>query len=143
MSSETVKVTGIAELVAQLKAFPPLVVQDAERKSMRKAANVFRDEAKARVPRRTGKLEGSIRVRAGGKKSKYLRISVVARAPHAHLVEYGYMLTGHKPNLTPIRPIAPRPFMRPAFEARKGEVFEIIRAELEKQVARLNRKAGK
>lgn len=89
MSKGTMQIVGQVEglelAIKKLKAY-----DDGSGKKIRKAVSrAGRDvasQAKSRVPSRTGKLKKSISARFD---SRNIESVVKARAPHAHLVEYG------------------------------------------------------
>lgn len=95
---------GIAEA---RKAFAklPEVARAAANKSVDDSRKAVVADAKARVPVLTGALKKSIGSRQDKRRAK---ATVFAKAPHAHLVEFG---TVHS---------AAKPFMLPAAEAERG-----------------------
>jgi HK97 gp10 family phage protein len=141
----TFKITGIKEIIDELDAFPPRVAQAAEKKGLRKGATIIRDAAKQKVPVKSGKLRESIRIKAQ-RRSKYLRVSVIAGAPHAHLMEYGYRLTTHgtgKGTGTFIQDVGKQgehAFMRPALDEHRTDVVEAVRDTIVKVVGTLKAK---
>ena len=78
-------IEGLDEAIKKLKSY------DSEsgkkiRKAISRAGRNVASQAKSRVPSRTGKLKKSISARFD---SRNIESVVKARAPHAHLVEYG------------------------------------------------------
>ncbi len=85
----------------------------------------------------TGNLYRSIRIgrvserKPRGKRGAWRRITIGTHkaeaklAPHAHLVEFGHGGPAPAPE---------HPFVRPAYDLRNGEAFEIIRAKLNEAI---------
>ncbi len=148
-----VKIKGLEELAEFLDILPGKLGRNTLRGAVRAGCVPMKDYAKAAAPIKTGALRRSLRVtsrglrngnaigkvRAGG------RVAGGTIVRHAHLIEYGT-----KPHLIPNSVIngrfvgtvhhpgtAPRPFMRPAFDAqgRNGirEFAEYIRNRLSTQ----------
>lgn len=99
----------------------------------------------------TSQLSQSQRRRRGGRLTEY-EAFVSATAPHAHLVEFGHALvksrrTAGGRTKAVIGHVPAYPFLRPAFDARKGEVLQLFVAAIGKRmsdlVARLGRQAVK
>lgn len=63
-------VKGAQEVQAELLAYPAKVEQRVVRNAMAAGARVVRDTAKAEVPRRSGKLAGTIRVKTKARKGQ-------------------------------------------------------------------------
>lgn len=156
------KVEGLAELAKALSELPqelsgknggPL------RKAIGRAAVVIRDEARRRAPVRSGVLRENI-VAARHRKSKqgnegyFVEVrrkkrryantkanrqkgrvggvySYAGEAYYGMMVELG---TKH---------MRARPFLRPAFEAKKVEAAEVFRAEFAKAIAAAAKKVGR
>jgi HK97 gp10 family phage protein len=133
------------ELQQQLKKLDRSVGIEVLKKAARAGARPILNEAKARVPVDSGELRGSLGLR---QKTGYawVDVSVVARAPHAHLVEFGTAphrvgkgsdsrkLFGKKRGR--LHPGAkPQPFMRPAFDNKAAEavakVGEVLRRKIQ------------
>lgn len=130
---------------------PERMQSSAERKGMVKAAAVIRKAAKARAPKDTGLLKLAIgqkvkrykasssvvgvvgaRTRFRGKKVESIRgrggrLAQAKPSKYAHLVEFGTVRS------------RPRPFLRPAWYAKKGEAFSALSRSLRETL----RKEGK
>lgn len=82
-------------------------------------AEVIAEEARRRVPRKTGLLKENIVVRTEKRgRPVHAYVGVIyglGGAPHAHLVEYGTARGGK-----------PHPFIRPAMSAKKQEAQKVI-----------------
>lgn len=161
------KIEGIDHIRTVLQELPKSTEKRAVRDAMVDAADVFVDDAVARVPVREGRLRDSI-VRTwriiksqerGTKKPgkdgarafvgpNYSRTAASSKgyAPHGHLVEYGtgprYTKAGAYRGETPAQP-----YMRPAFDTQKGTYIRNFSAALleriDKAVARLRKKQAK
>jgi len=109
MMSAHVRVTDLDGLDASLAE-----IMDAVDQNLEAVGQVVEAEAKisAAFQDKTGKLRKSIKL----KKSKFEDggYIVQARAPHAHLVEYGHVLIAWG-RVTGKR-VPPKPFLRPALE---------------------------
>jgi HK97 gp10 family phage protein len=145
----SVRVDGLKELDEALSKLPRATGKSVLRRiGIRSLAPVIA-AAKNNVPVYRGDLKNSLKVTtklskrqqrknakavAEGKASVQLYAGVSA-LPHAHLVEFG---TAKMP---------PQPFMRPAWDANKDEVLNIIKNELgdeiTKAAARLARRAAR
>lgn len=155
-----VEVRGLKELADALRALPkelasknggPLAV------ALRKAANVIKNEAKARAPVATGLLKKNIIVRRDRKlppdvnemfelrvkavKKKYAnnkRNRRMRRDGNAYDVDgsafyWRFLEFGTKK-------MRARPFMRPAFEAKKEAALQTFTTELAKAIDKANHK---
>lgn len=84
--------------------------------------------------------------RRGGSEGTRIFMLIGATAPHAHLVEFGTVERFHKSGKS-VGVMPAQPFIRPAFDAKKGAVLAAIKseltAEIERTTARLARKAAK
>lgn len=133
-----VSITGLKELEKALAELPQSTGRSVLRRTGIKALAVVISAAKANVPVDEGKLRDSLRVTtrlserqrrvhrrlvADGKASVELFAGAEA-LPHAHLVEYGTVN------------MAPRPFMRPAWDEKKHEVLDLIKGELGGEITR-------
>lgn len=116
-------VVGMDELlkkVQRMSEIPAKVIGDA----LEKGAAPIVEQAKANAPVRTGKLQGAIRSGKRKKSGAWYKKEIgtfQGEAPHAHLAEFGH--GGPKP-------APPHPFLRTAYEAKKGEAYDLIREEL-------------
>lgn len=143
MSSFSMQVTGLAELTRNLRQLPQELQQKALHGMVQAAATVVRDEAVRRAPVYVGKV-GKRHPRPGTLKAaiyqtrlpsectptvEVWKVSVHRKgrgaAWYAHMVEYGTVN------------MAARPFMRPAFEARKADAVEAMRAHLAQRLPAL------
>lgn len=137
----TAKITGFTELRATLAQLPRAVETGVVRRVLKRRAEPIADMARTLAPVDTGELKASIAVttklsRRHRRQRKKSDTNVhIAAAPLAHLQEYG---TRHH---------APQPFMRPAWDAHKGNLVGDISvdmwAEIKKTVERRAKIAAK
>ena len=142
----TVKVAGLKEVQAALRALPNATAKNIMRRVLLKRAGPVAEAARALVPVHEGHLRNSIHVstrltrRQRGRHRKVDRDDVEVFVgpgsdPAAHLQEFG---SSHH---------AAQPFMRPAWDRTKDDLLEGVGAdmwaEIEKAVRRLAKKAAK
>lgn len=134
--SVSIRLEGVKELERELERLPSKVQKKMLRPSLRASAKPIRDEAVRRAPRRksppprgssryhpAGKeLYRSIKVRSAGRQPGLDAAIQVKTGPHGHLLERG---TIH---------IGAQPFMRPAYDTRKGEAIRVFRETLGKRI---------
>lgn len=145
----SIKVEGLKELEAALAELPKSTGKNVMRRVARKALEPVIAAAKPYAPWGKGKLRKSLAVstklskrqaslargqdRAEGKAS----ITVYAGAtalPHAHLMEFGTKNRVQKSTGRSTGSVKPRPFMRPAWDAKKDEVLKIFRTDMWKEI---------
>lgn len=107
MTEPTVKVEGLGQLVRTLTAAGKGVEDLKE--ANQAASRIVLEEARRRVPRRTGRLEATGRVNKAAKKANVLFGN--KRVPYAAVIEYGW----------PARNIGPHPYVSPAAEATRDQ----------------------
>lgn len=90
MASE-IKVEGLAELQKMLNQFPAKLEANILRGGLRAASNIYRDRARANVPRKTGDLRKSIKVSTKNRKGvTSATISAGGgKVFYAHWIEFG------------------------------------------------------
>ena len=137
MPTDTIRIEGLKDLERQLNFLPEKVAKRILRRATRNAAKLFLDEMKARVsagvdaePKHasTGKprkrLRDSLRIRLKMKALKMAGIVSADVGPSrnvayiANFLEFGTVK------------MAARPFMRPAFEAKKAAALAQFSREL-------------
>ena len=113
---EVSRITGAAVLERVLKRLPGQISERLLANALRAGGRVIQEEARARVPVKTGRLRDSIIVTKVPSEGQGVVVTVGTsrKAPYGHLVEFG---TRHS---------SPRPFLRPAFDARAGEALDKI-----------------
>lgn len=128
----TMTLTGDKVLERRLKKLPVNIQRNLARKSMRKALNNLKKEAKATAPVLSGRLKRSIAVKVSMRKSGVFEGRLYSRskgklgAPHSNLVEWG-------------GPNNPRParFMTRVFERNKQNVIDEFRKELKLNIEKV------
>lgn len=119
----TVTITGAKELQAKLAKLPKKVANKIQRQGIRKGAKIIQEEARRLVPRKSGLLRKSIKVRVPKKKRRgEIIISVQTgslgdfkgKSFYGAFVEYG------------TSKMAARPFMRPAADNKKQAATDAI-----------------
>lgn len=168
--SVTVRVDGLAALDSALGMLPKATARNVLRRTLDKAAQPIVAEAKRHAPVKTGTLRDSITastriknktgsaeyrsaMKAGlGKDAARSALLAARRANkgqgsfaetyvgpsrgkgvirYAHIVEFGSNGT------------APKPFMRPAWDATKDQALSIIKAELGTEIIKAARRVGR
>ncbi len=141
----TVKITGTKEIIGKLLQLAEKVASEHAKEAMRKGAEIIRDEASSRAPRRTGRLAKSIVIE---EREDGFYVGPEKDVFYGLFVEYG--TSGHKikPKLRKALAsggiifgkdvqhpgIAPSPFLRPALDEKKKAVMEAVRDELKRRL---------
>jgi hypothetical protein len=107
MGDESVKVVGLAALIRSLKR-AEIDIGDLKDANVA-AGQIVLNQARALVPRRTGRLAATGRTNRAAKKASVMFGN--ARVPYAGVIEYGW--PGHN--------IKPEPYLIPAVEETKSE----------------------
>jgi HK97 gp10 family phage protein len=167
MARELVRIEGLRELDRALAELPKATARNVLRRVLTKRARPIVETAKQLVPVDTGRLRDSIAVsprlgtkagnaeyaaamraglgkeaaasalrdarRAAGGQGSFAEVYVgPGRLPHAHMVEFG------------TAKMAPRPYLRPAWDAHKDGILDGIKddlwMEIQKSAARLARR---
>ena len=121
-------IAGASELEKVLTELPKNIAANAVFTALTSGAKIIAEEAKSRVPIRSGALRDSITVkRANSRERARGNADVVIgfKSPasrRAHLVEYG------------TRKMAAHPFMRPAIDAKAAESIDKIGKTLGEQI---------
>lgn len=94
MDSNEIRIDGLADFYKQLQTLPAKIEGNVMRGALRAGQKEFMDEAKRLVPKDSGDLEKSIRIRFRAKSQKYgwVRMNLVAgdaKAWYAHIIEFG------------------------------------------------------
>lgn len=147
MISASVNIRSLRQVERNLQAFQEKIDRSSKRTALQKAARPMLRGAKANVAKRYGHLKKALIVKLRTYKRRREVIAYVgpkrgykAEGPrgeriwpvlYAHLVEFG---TSHS---------APKPFMRPAFEGNKDEVFDIYATEIRKDIKRFAKRFDK
>ena len=137
------KFEGMAQFNAAIAKLIKTMDPEKVEPLLQKGAKVIADAAKAKAPKGpSGNLKKAIKVkrmeRRGNQPAPYIAAVDRKRAPHAHLVEYGYpgiriakrgRFKGKQFGRMPAKP-----FFRPAVDAKQGEVAFMVQAGLKKLV---------
>lgn len=137
---------GFEDIDKVLAALPGKLGPQVLTKTLRKAAKPLVDEAKLKVPKASGELAKSIGVVAAKESGNYTGVHVGPRrgnygGHHAHLVEYGtaarkldkpalVKIGGKTVAITHTGTMPAQPFMRPAFDAKIGQVQDEVKIGL-------------
>jgi hypothetical protein len=137
-----VHVSGIAELRRALRQAQDLENLREFREGLKAAADIVAQEAKTRVPNRTGRAAGSIRATAGGNKA-YVQGGKKA-VPYYGWLDFGSRspVHGNPRSVGPWSGSGTGPakgrFIFPALEAKQDDVRDAV----EKGVDAMNKKVG-
>jgi HK97 gp10 family phage protein len=131
-----VEITGLNELNRRLKALGPFIASKVLGGAVNAGAQVIRKDAQSRTPVDTGMLQKSLFVkRLTAKDFPNAQYIVGVRkgkkkegAFYWRFVEFGTKSMGA------------RPFLRPAFEAKKNDAAETIKSRLREGIAKENHK---
>ena len=122
-----IDLTGMDELLKELYAIGEKVATRAENKALREGAEMLRQEISNRAPRKTGKLAANI-VKTGVKIKNGVRYIEVGPGKNVFYGLYHELGTTKMPA---------RPFIGPALEEKRSEVFstmaDVLRKEIEKR----------
>lgn len=143
MAKGTVTVEGLRELRLFLRKFPDDLSKDGLKKIHDKVGEPVESEAKLRVPRRSGRLAGSIR-RSKGSTTKAVVRAGRKSVPYAGPIHFGWpnrRVVFGKPTDAPA-PIAAQPFLTDALSSKREVVFTMYQDELEKFIAALMRQSN-
>jgi HK97 gp10 family phage protein len=138
-----VQVTGLKELNDRLLALPDRLAKNALRAAVNAAAQTIRKEAKLRAPKQTGTLKRAlyakqirersgidkqtyfVSVRTGAKRGKDGKKDDSQDAYYWKFVEFGTVN------------MAAKPFLRPAFEAKKRDAVVAMAAKLRQRIEKV------
>jgi len=134
------KMRGWEDLAKMLQELPEKTQKNAMRSAIGKSARMLVKELKAtnRFRDRTGALRKSIKTKRVKPTRTIVGDNVVATAPHAHLVEYGYQ----RKTPTGSTHIVGKRFMYFTFEANREKILkdteEALKVYIEKKVKAQN-----
>lgn len=126
MAQQTVRVEGLRELRRFLAKAGDDVGKDGLKKIHDKVGEPVEREATIRVPRRSGRLAGSIR-RAKASTTKATVRAGKKSVPYAGPIHFGW----------PARNIAPQPFLTDALASKHDDVIDLYADELDRFVGLL------
>lgn len=139
-------ITGGRELDDALRTLPVRIERNILRSALRQGANQFRDEVRTNIPVASGKLRRSVRVstqsrgssvfayvRIGNKDTFYARFLEFGTQPHG--VRKGASVRHGRYQEGMLNPgLQPRPFARPAFDAKAGQALAAIMAQIRRRL---------
>lgn len=154
MAIENVKfevdVTGIKETIGSLSHLPVELRERIQRKALRNTTAAMLATAKTLAPKRRGEGSGkSISTRfAVGTKAKGNKLFAFVRnkAPHAHLMEYGFWLTKGKFFQKKIKFVGSHPpggFMRAALVRNAEKSVATFKESVQDALRRMQKRAGR
>jgi HK97 gp10 family phage protein len=146
MANKGFRMEGVDDIEKVLAGLPGRFGEKVVTKTLRKSAKPLIAEAKQNAPEHKGNLKksiGAINGRGGGKGSQIYvgpRRGGSFKGYHAHLVEYGTAprklatphlatILGKTVLITHTGSMPAHPFLRPAYDAKIGEVQEVIKQE--------------
>lgn len=137
--SDVIEIKGLENFKRGLKDWPQKVAKRVLAKAVKYAAFILEEEVKRRVPIDTGQLKDSIGTKRKNISPWEVAVQVQTQIKsgmkhnfwYAPLVEYGsnYVIKRGKRVIAAGR-IPPRPYMRPAFDAQRENMQQIIADEL-------------
>lgn len=147
-----VKINGLRELTESLANVPDKLRDKILRGAMRAGAKAVLDEARRQVPVDTGQLQKGLRISTRLKGDNVVA-SVKAGGPHGHLANWiehgtaaheimakdgGVLLINGESFATAVQHPGtnPRPFMRPALEAKATEAVREVGNYMKKRLER-------
>lgn len=127
---------NVSEIVMELEKLEKKIQKKLVRKAMREGAKVLLEEARARVPVRTGNLKKSLGINTRTKKGNVIMYVSPRRGKgvkydgfYGQYVELGHVL---KRKGKVIGHVPPHPFLRPAFEAKGEEAVRVFSKTLKR-----------
>lgn len=140
MTAMKITIDGLQELQARLQQLPGKIAKNALRQATSAAAATIRDEARSRAPVDTGEMRKDIQI-------KRERESTAYRAVYSVFVRTGKKsrIGGRARNVDKdsyywrfvefgTSKMAAKPFMRPAFEAKKEAAAAAMKSTLAKRI---------
>lgn len=149
------KNVDLSALLDRFDNLPANLMTNALKAGVRAAATAVKKEAQTLAPKKTGKLAKSLSVKLRRTNSKaVIRFSVTAGKFYARFIEFGASphlielyskrdkkvlasgkeIFGKEVNHTGVKP---KPFMRPALDAKESEVIPIIAAKITERLDKL------
>lgn len=127
------KVEGGDKIARKLQMLAEEVAREHMRECALAGAEVIRAEAATLAPRKTGTLAENIEkeVKKQTKSRVDIHIGPGEEAWYGRLVEDGHaiVVAGKK-----VGDVPPKPFLRPAFDAKTGEAYDAFVAELKRRL---------
>lgn len=154
-----IQIQGLADLHRALQELPAKIEANVLRGGLRAGAKVIAEEARQQAPAQSGALRKSIRVslrlrKAEGKVQAFVKAGN-KQAWYANLVEFGtarhlikpknrksLFLAGLAREVVDHPGAKPKPFMRPAFDAKAQAAIEAMAGYIRNRLPRELKKAG-
>jgi HK97 gp10 family phage protein len=140
----SVKVKGISDLLKNIEEFPKEVYAQCQ-DEVQKAAQMVLNAAMSKAPVKTGNLKAHFRVHMEGDLSRQsVGATVENTANHAHLIEYGHIMTTNNLGRGKgrfIKVVPAKPFIRPALEGNSQEVIDKMVNGVNSALANMESKA--
>lgn len=130
----SIRITGVEEAVSKLRSIAPNLRMKVLKNALMRGAEIYGEEAGRRVPKKTKRLEQSIRPRRRVE-SFWSEVvwSVAIRGKGkggfmAFHIEKGHVMKSRQGYVIGYYP--PHPFMRPAFDTKSPEVIEMVKTRI-------------
>lgn len=134
MAQPSVRVIGLKQLRRDLKRAERVDEMKQLRDGLKAAADVVAQEAKSRIPSRTGAARGSVRATAGGNRA--FVVGGKARVPYYGWLDFGSRSprAGNPRSMGPWAKSGTGPskgrFIYPAIDAKERQVAELVESAL-------------
>ena len=144
------EIVGLEKLDYDLANFPAVVARRIYRKALKAGADMILEAVKANAPvgehevtfKSTGLTPGELRdgiieqIRVDvAKGTASATVKPNKRVAHvANWIEYGWVLTGHKPGKKEIKHIPAHSFIRRAYEEHREAAFAAIQAKFNEEI---------
>lgn len=132
----TVKVTGGRELVARFGRLSDAVSSTLLERAVLAGARPIVNEAVRLAPYITGTLKRSIQPKITSSSRSRVTASVGTDVPYGRRIEFGF---AGRDRLGRVYNQPPRPYLRPAFDTKRGDAVDAIRGALRDQLHRVVR----
>jgi len=134
MSFMKIEIEGVKKLEKRLKSLEPKVGKGIVRGALKDAAKPLLQEAKERVPVKSGDLKKSLRVRTMKRKKGRYGVEMATKDGWFKGDQYyGAFLEFGTKNMPA------KPFMRPAYDNKKDEAASIIKSRIKSGLKRLGK----
>jgi len=138
----SVEVRGIEELIKNLSKLGNEIQGQVVEEGLNRASEIVLQSAKSAAPiGPTGNLKNSL-VKEVRKKASGFSARVRAKAPHAHLVEFGFWFTSHAGRrLKRVEPRPARGFLRTALYSNAEKVRDVFKNSVDEALAKIEKPA--
>lgn len=142
MSQIEIRVDGLADLRRALRKVEQLDDLAVLRDGLKRAADIVAQDARSRVPTRTGRARGSIRATAGGNKA-YV-VGGKARVPYYGFLDFGSRTprSGQPRSVGPWANSGSGPdkgrFIYPALDAKERQVVDAVQDAVQTALRKLD-----